>query len=108
MWRGIKELLREKVDVKITGYISAAVFALTAAALICLIGLSASRSGELSVQAAFVGFGLIVCNLLAIRLARWGQTQTGRRLKLNRTAIRLNQVMIGVMLAIYLFGIVLL
>lgn len=100
-----KKMLGEKIDVKITGYISTVIFGLTAAAFLVLIGLSASRSGELPGWAAAAGFGVIAVNLLAIKLSKWGQAQTGRRLTLNKTAVWLNRAMIVVMLAVYALGI---
>ena len=107
MWKKFKALLAEKIDVKITGYISVVMFAFTVGALFYMIGLSAGTFGNLPMWAAYAGFGLAVVNLLAIRLARWGQRQTGRRLKLNKTAVWLNRGMILVMVLIYGLGIVL-
>lgn len=107
MWKKIKAELAQKIDVKITGYISVIMFALTAAVLLYVIGLSAGAAGALPMWAAFAGFGIIIVNVMAIRLAKWGQRQTGRKLKLSKTAVWLNRGMIAVMVLIYGLGIIL-
>lgn len=107
MWKALKVKLAEKIDVKITGYISVFMFGLTVIGLFMLIGMSAGASGELPLWASFAGFGIIVFNLLAIRLSKWGQAQTGRRLMINKTAVWMNRGMIVVMVLIYGMGVVL-
>ncbi|MBQ8813700.1 MAG: hypothetical protein IJZ85_04305 [Lachnospiraceae bacterium] len=107
MWKAFKTKLAEKIDIKITGYISAFMFGLTVIGLFMLIGMAAGTSGELPLWAAFAGVGIIVFNGLAIRLSKWGQAQTGRRLKINKVAVWMNRGMIGVMILIYGLGVVL-
>ena len=107
MWKTLKAKLTEKIDVKITGYISVFMFGMTVIGLFMLIGRAAGASGELPLWASVAGFGIILFNLLAIRIARWGQAQTGRRLMINRTAVWMNRGMIGVMVLIYGLGVVL-
>lgn len=107
MWKKLRKWLGEKIDVKITGYISVVMFAVTVMALLYVIGLAAGADGNLPIWVAYAGFGIIAVNILAIMLSRWGQRQTGRRLKVNRTAVWLNWGMIIVMVLIYGLGIIL-
>ena len=101
-----KSRIWEKIDVKITGYISLGLFAALVGVLIWLVVLATVAAGTLPIWAAYAGFGIIVCNFLAIRLAKWGQAQTGRHLKANRLAVRLHIGMIVVMALVYILGIV--
>ncbi len=105
MWKKWKEWLASKVDVKVTGYICVAVFALTLIGLFWLVAKSAGTEGKLAEWAAAAGVGIILINAWNILLARWGQAQTGRKLKWNRAAVVLSAVLIGVMVLIYLLGI---
>lgn len=105
MWKKWKEWLSTKVDVKVTGYICVAVFALTLIGLIALVVLSVGAKGKLSEWAAAAGVGIILVNAWNILLARWGQAQTGRKLKWNKSAVILSGSMIGLMAFIYLVGI---
>lgn len=107
MWKKWKNAIAEKIDIKITGYISAAMFGIAAVALLYVIGLSAGAAGALPLWAAYAGFGIMVFCWLAILLSKWGQRQTGRRLKINKIAVWLNGGLIGVMGLIYVLGIVL-
>lgn len=106
MWVRFKTWLSEKVDVKVTGYICVGIFGLTVVGLLCLIGLSAGVEGALSEWAAAAGFGIILINAWNILLARWGQQQTGRKLIWNKVAVILSGCMIGLMVMIYIMGIV--
>lgn len=105
MWKKWKEWLSAKVDVKVTGYICVAVFALTLISLIILVVMSVGAEGKLPEWAAAAGVGIILVNAWNILLARWGQAQTGRKLKWNKTAVILSGSMIGLMAVIYLVGI---
>lgn len=106
MWKKWKEWLSAKVDVKVTGYICVAVFALTLIGLIALVVLSVGAEGKLSEWAAAAGVGIILVNAWNILLARWGQAQTGRKLNWNKTAVILSGSMIGLMAVIYVLGII--
>lgn len=106
MWKRFKKWLASKIDVKITGYICVVIFALSVLGLLWMIGLSASQSGSLAEWSAAVGIGIILVNAWNILLARWGQRQTGRKLKWNKAAVILSGCMIGVMAAIYILGVV--
>lgn len=99
--------LWEKIDVKITGYISLAILIISVFTFLYVVSLATAAAGTLPIWAAYVGFGIIVADSLAIALARWGQAQTGRKLAPNRWAVRLCGVMIGLMLLIYIWGIIL-
>ena len=105
MWKKWKEWLATKVDVKVTGYICVAVFALTLIGLIALVVMSVGAEGKLSEWAATAGVGIVLVNAWNILLARWGQAQTGRKLSWNKTAVILSGSMIGLMVFIYLVGI---
>lgn len=106
MWKEWKSRLEEKVDVKVTGYISVGIFALSVILLLWLVGLSAAAAGELAEWAAAAGIAIILVNAWSIVLAKWGQAQTGRKLKLNRTAVWLNRAVIAVMAVIYVLGMI--
>ena len=107
VWKTIKTKLSEKIDVKVTGYISVMMFALSVVALIILIVMSVRSAGALPLWVAFAGAGIMAFDGLAIGLSKWGQAQTGRRLMVNKTAVWLNRGMILVMLVIYGWGLVL-
>lgn len=102
-----KSRIWEKIDVKITGYISLGLLAVLVGVLIYLVVLATIAAGTLPIWAAYAGFGIIVCNVLSIQLAKWGQAQTGRHLKANRLAVRLHTGMIVVMALIYILGLIL-
>lgn len=104
MWKRLKEWLRSKVDVRITGYICVGIFGLTVISLLALIGLSVGRNGSLPEWSAAGGFAIMLVNAWNILLARWGQQQTGRKLKWNKAAVILSGCMIGLMAAIYILG----
>lgn len=106
MWKKWKEWLASKVDVKVTGYICVGIFALTVIGFLWLVARSADAEGNLSEWAAAAGFCIMLVNGWNILLARWGQQQTGRKLKWNKAAVILSGSMIGLMAAIYLIGIV--
>ena len=108
VWKTFKAKLAEKIDVKITGYISVVMFAMSVMALIALLVKAVGTAGELPLWAAYAGVGIMAFDWLAILLAKWGQAQTGRRLMVNKTAVWLNRGMILVMAAIYGWGVALL
>ena len=107
VWKTFKAKLAQKIDVKITGYISVVMFALSVIALVVLIVKAVGAAGELPLWAAYAGAGIMVFDGLAILLAKWGQAQTGRRLMVNKAAVWLNGGMILVMAAIYVWGLTL-
>jgi len=107
VWKTVKKKLAEKIDVKITGYISTVMFGMAVIALFVLVGMSVGAAGELPLWVAFAGVGVMVFNWLAICLSKWGQAQTGRRLMVNKTAVWLNRGMILTMVLIYGLGVVL-
>ena len=107
VWKKIKTKLAEKIDVKITGYISVVMFVMAVVGLIALIVMSVRAAGELPLWVAFAGVGIMAFDWLAIRLSKWGQAQTGRRLMVNKTAVWLHRGLILVMVVIYGWGLVL-
>ncbi len=105
MWKRFRQWLSQKIDVKITGYICVGVFVLSVCGLLWMIVLSASQNGTLAEWSAAAGIGIILVNAWNILLARWGQKQTGRKLKWNKAAVILSGCMIGLMAVIYILGI---